>query len=352
MSPKDMIAAGMLAVFLLAPISLHADPDVLERPALKSDRAAAAVLLAMTRAEQRLVAVGERGIVLLSDDHGASWRQAAVPVSVSLTGVHFATPLKGWAVGHSGVVLHSADGGETWRKQLDGVQAAARMLQVALAATGADARARLLEAERLVADGPDKPFFDVYFADENRGLVVGAFGLLFTTNDGGASWEPSRKRVDSRGRHLHAISAAGATVYIAGEQGALYRSTDAGETFASVRTPYDGSLFGVLQTPRRVLVYGLRGNAYWSSDHGKTWHRSQTGSGASLVAGTVRADGSMVLLDQAGATLRSRDQGNRFEPLASARAFPYAGVVEAQDGSLVVCGLRGLVRIAPDAGGR
>jgi len=62
-------------------------------------------------------------VVILSDDDGATWHQAKVPVSVTLTAVSFGTPAKGWAVGHSGIVLHTEDGGETWVKQLDGIQA-------------------------------------------------------------------------------------------------------------------------------------------------------------------------------------------------------------------------------------
>ncbi|WP_430515935.1 WD40/YVTN/BNR-like repeat-containing protein, partial [Pseudomonas fluorescens] len=62
---------------------------LLDQAALQSAKAAHSVLLAVTRAGERLVAVGERGIVLLSDDSGVSWRQAKVPVSVSLTAVQF-----------------------------------------------------------------------------------------------------------------------------------------------------------------------------------------------------------------------------------------------------------------------
>ncbi len=53
-----------------------------------------------TKAGNRLVAVGERGIVLLSDDAGLNWKQVDVPVSVTLTGVQFVSPMKGWAIGH------------------------------------------------------------------------------------------------------------------------------------------------------------------------------------------------------------------------------------------------------------
>jgi len=88
------------------------DPlDPLVYPAIQWRVPNKAVLLASTCAGKRLVAVGECGMVTLSDDDGATWRQGKVPVSVTLTAVDFATPEKGWAVGHSGVVLHTEDGG-------------------------------------------------------------------------------------------------------------------------------------------------------------------------------------------------------------------------------------------------
>ena len=36
----------------------------------------------------------------------------------------------------------------------------------------------LREAEPFAAQGPDKPFLDVWFEDENKGFVVGAFNLI------------------------------------------------------------------------------------------------------------------------------------------------------------------------------
>jgi hypothetical protein len=99
--------------------------------------------------------------------------------------VRFATPKKGWAVGHFGIVLHTEDGGETWIKQLDGKQAAHLVLDQAQARVqrgegNAETLTHELNAARqLVEDGPDKPFFDVYFENETTGFVVGAYNLIF-----------------------------------------------------------------------------------------------------------------------------------------------------------------------------
>ena len=55
----------------------------------------------------RLVAVGERGHILLSDDLVDHWRQARSPTRQMLTAVHFPGPQRGWAVGHDGLILGS-----------------------------------------------------------------------------------------------------------------------------------------------------------------------------------------------------------------------------------------------------
>ena len=106
--------------------------DLLELPAVQSNAASRALLLdAANRGNGSLAAVGTHGVIIVSGDNGQSWTQASVPASVTLTGIHFPTPEKGWAVGHDGLILHSADGGQTWEKQLDGHQLNEQIVTVA-----------------------------------------------------------------------------------------------------------------------------------------------------------------------------------------------------------------------------
>lgn len=330
----------------------------LDTPAQRSVHARSAALLAITRAGRRLVAVGERGFVLLSDDNGRSWRQAQrVPVSVSLTAVQFVTPEHGWAVGHLGVVLHSDDGGETWIRQLDGIQAA----KLALAAaqrradqatdrTPAIERARA-DAQRLVADGPDKPFLSLYFRDARHGFVLGAFNLVFKTDDGGRHWQPWLAQVDNpSGFHLYGVTPAGGDVLlIAGEQGSLLRSDDGGQRFVPVAQPYQGSWFGLLTTRDGTVVsFGLLGAVYRSDDQGGHWQKSDSGTRSSISGGVVLENGGIVLTTASGEVLESRDDGRNFQPLASVEA-PLTGVVQAADGRLVLSSMHGVRTLPPPA---
>ncbi|MET0264160.1 MAG: YCF48-related protein [Duganella sp.] len=320
--------------------SAPAVPAALTQPAVITAKSASAAMLAVARAGKRLVAVGERGIVLLSDDQGATWRQAPTPVQVSLTAVQFVNERSGWAVGHLGVVLHSADGGNSWTKQLDGIEAAE--LAVHAAATPQERSA----AGHLRADGPDKPFLDLYFQDERSGYILGAYNLLYRTTDGGKSWQPWQARVPNpKSLHLYGMRAAGDALYVAGEQGSLFRSRDGGASFEALASPYKGSYFGLVAARGgELVVFGLRGTAYWSGDRGDTWQQIDTGTQQTLSAGVALADGRLALLSQGGDVLLSDDAGRTFTRQPNPQPTPAAALVQADEQHLIVAGLRGLKR--------
>lgn len=334
--------------------------DPLGRPALMRRAPERAVLLDVTQVPGgRLVAVGERGIILMSDDQGRAWTQVAAPTSVTLTGVHFPTANAGWAVGHAGVVLHSNDGGLSWRVQLDGRIAAALALDHAHKAATADPRAvaALRAAGRLVADGPDKPFLTLHFFDEREGFVAGAFGLLFRTTDGGATWTPCMDRIDNPdGQHVHAMRSDGRSLFLAGEQGLLFASRDRGASFERLEIPYEGTFFSLAMADRgRLAVGGLRGNLFLSDDGGRSWRRSEGLPDASVNALVWQPGGALLLANQSGRVFVVEDGTAAARPLAGPPSAPVAGVAPDGGGGVLTVGLGGIGRIAgaalSDAGG-
>ena len=345
-----LLAAGLMSLPAHAG-SASAVPDVLDMPALATHRAQQSLQLGISRAGQRLVSVGARGLVLLSDDDGATWRQAShVPVSVTLTDVDFVSAEQGWAVGHSGVVLSSADGGETWVRRMDGNQAAQLVLegarqQLAQGAEGAERAVR--NAEFLVADGPDKPFLDVTFADEQHGYVVGAYGLALATRDGGQTWQSLVERIpNARGNHLYQLLVDDEQILIVGEQGAVFRSVDGGASFATVAVPYSGTFFGALRLDRNGwLVFGLQGNVWRSRDDGATWQQTDVGEPVTVAAGLRLQDGSLILADESGRLLHSNTNGARFTELPVQSGAGATALSEAGNRGLIVASMRGVRRV-------
>lgn len=355
----------LVSVSGLLPSGVSAAPAVdaflvLSTPALISTKAVSSAMLAVTRAGERLVAVGERGIVLLSDDHGRNWQQASTPVSVALTAVQFVSPSKGWAVGHFGVVLHTTDGGKTWAVQLDGKVVADLAMQAAqkqIAQKHPDGEKALREAKYLVAEGPDKPFLDLYFLNENTGFVIGAYNLIFRTDDGGKTWVSWQQYVDNpTGMHLYGIRGVGDAIYIAGEQGLLLKANENGDHFQTIEaSPYEGSYFGLIADGAgNLFVYGLRGNTFGSTDHGASWGETGIQSQVSIGAAAKLKDGGVALVSQVGQIFvgsRNADAaaGLTFTPLPMRQPLPATSVVQSMDGAFILGSLRGLVRIEPNA---
>jgi photosystem II stability/assembly factor-like uncharacterized protein len=314
--------------------------DVLDTPSVNSGQAAKTLLVGVAAAGNRVVGVGWRGHIVYSDDQGKSWRQANVPVSSDLVAVHFLTPQKGWAVGHDGVVLQSSDGGASWSKQFDGRAAAQALASTYSGRAGAGSLAE--DIRKFTEQGPDKPFLDVFFENETTGFIVGAFSLIFRTTDGGKSWEPWYDRIDNPKRyHLYSVRSIGGEFYLTAEQGTVFRLDPRMGRFKAMKTRYGGTFFGITGKPGGLVAFGMRGNAFRSSDGGRVWQKVETGVQGGLVGGTVTEDGRIVLVSQGGHVLVSGDDGRSFSQVKTTRPVPAAAVAAVGKDTLVLVGQRG-----------
>jgi len=343
-------------------------------PAMIMPRAQHGLLVDIVRAGERLVAVGERGHVLYSDDSGQSWTQAPVPVSVLLTAVWFADARHGWAVGHDGMVIATSDGGASWQLQRDGVAAQAELDRARLAeakralaaleesaggdpAAIEDARLDVEEAgERLAEPVYAPPLMDVWFADAGHGIAVGAYGSLLVTADGGRTWSDARSRMENPDElHYYAIaSGGGGRLLIVGESGIMFRSRDGGEHWEPLPAAYAGTLFGAFTVPPgdTVYVYGLQGNVLVSRDFGDSWTRLHSRSESVLAGAAVVREGEALIVGSVGTVLRARLDAAVLEEHSVDRLRDnLAAVAVAPDGSLVLVGEKGVMRIAGDGGG-
>lgn len=288
--------------------------DPVSTPARSSALAPRAPVFALSRAGQRWVAAGARGHILCSDDAGAHWQQKPVPVSVDLVALSFADAQNGWAVGHGGVVLHSNDGGNTWAVQRS--------------------KAR------------DEPFLGAYFWSARSGVIVGTFGRLLRTNDGGKTWDDAKANYENPDElHLNAVAGNGEMLYVVGEQGKVWslNLSASDNVLKSVPTPYAGTLFGVLVTSNStVLAYGMRGSLYRSVDAGKSWAQVASGTQAGITSATRLDDGRVVLTDQGGGLAVSRDDGQSFARVRVQSPTPFFSVAPGAAGSVILGGALGL----------
>lgn len=321
------------------------------------------------RIGNRVVAVGDRGYIVYSDSNGESWQRATTPPNTPLlTAVFFLDAKIGWAVGHDSTILTSNDQGQTWTKAFS-------------------------------AADEQKPLMDITFVDANNGFAVGAYGAFYATTDAGKTWTmrkmfdaavvaaatttsaaaPAAKKGkyesvgdakagaadadDKAGKggeddkHLNVIAKLGENkLFVAGEAGMLAKSDDGGKTWVKLTSPYKGSFFGAVQAEDgAVLIYGLRGRIYRSTDASLTaWKQIDNKSVASLMGGTKLPGGALVLAGLSGTVLISRDNGESFTPLNSGSTKALSAPLLGAPNALLLIGEAGvremvLAAVAPSA---
>ncbi|MES0873024.1 WD40/YVTN/BNR-like repeat-containing protein [Sinimarinibacterium thermocellulolyticum] len=317
--------AGLLSamLFVAAPVLAQdeaddagVEPIVKSLPSEIMPLTPSSLLLDIVDTGRHLIAVGDRGAVIVSND-GATWAQVPTPTRAPLTAVDFADADHGWAVGHDAVILHTADGGRTWELQN-------------------------FEPEL------EMPLLDVLFLDTQRGFAVGAYGLFYRTTDGGTTWEEVDSPIREDEWHFNAITRlADGTLFIAGESGTLAMSTDEGQTWETITSPYDSSLFGALPYGEKgVVIFGLRGNVFVSDDAASAqWREVDTGTVASMFGGTVLDDGRKVMVGVNGNIIVSANGVEDVQVLKSAAGTALSAAI-AVDGVLLAVGESGVQRIA------
>lgn len=272
------------------------------------------LLLDAVRVGSRVVAVGDRGYIVVTDDDGASWKRAAAPAAPLLTAVDFIDAKNGWAVGHDTTILATHDGGDTWIKQFS-------------------------------APSEQRPLLDVLFLDAAKGIAVGAYGAYYETTDGGKSW--NARKIIPEDRHFNAIvKVADHHLLILGEEGTILVSSDDGAQWTKVPSPYKGSLFGaVVAADGSVVGFGLRGRIYRSADGGQTWTQVDDATAATLMGGSRLPDGALVLTGAAGTALVSRDNGRSFVPLATGTTRAWSKAVLGAPNATMLLGEAGALEL-------
>lgn len=261
------LVVALTIAFTFTPKPGPLDADV----ALRSDRVQINGLLNLG---PRVVAIGERGSILLSDDQGVSWRQADVKPQrdVALTAVVALDGQRLLAVGHDGWILRSDDGGSHWQ-------------------------------EVRHDDQLGEPLLGIWSAGGDQVLAYGSFGKFYQSDDAGANWHKLVLEVDSA--HLNSMDGASdGRRMLVGEQGLVLRTTDAGLHWQTLPAFYSGSLFGIVRlSADHWVTYGMRGHVFVSRDFGDNWTQVKVGNQLPLYGHVLLPDHSGLLIVGAGSSL-------------------------------------------------
>jgi photosystem II stability/assembly factor-like uncharacterized protein len=275
-------------------------------------------------------AVGDLARIFHTTDGARNWSVESAGTKKPFVAV--SCPDRGnlWIAGQMGQIAHSTDGGSTWTAQ---------------------------------DSGTTRQLLDIDFPNPQHGIAVGDFGTLRRTEDGGKTWTEAKLPTDTRlppdvaeivqpgDVVIYAVSYPDPEhAWIVGEFGVILASTDGGQTYQPQTSPVETSLFGVFfADAQRGWAVGLEETLLATTDGGITWTKQQVeaprGFTLALYDVEVRGNNGWAI-GNSGILLHSEDAGTTWKLMdvpVMLRSGWFRGISLLPDGHGYVVGARGLV---------
>ncbi|MEZ9141488.1 MULTISPECIES: WD40/YVTN/BNR-like repeat-containing protein [unclassified Shewanella] len=329
---RNVVAISLGCLISTAPVHAQFDPLTVQIQPL----AESSLVLDIAKAGENLVAVGERGHVLVKQQ---DWQQVSSPVISQLTKVFFLNEKQGWAVGHDATIIHTVDGGLTWQVQFQSTEV-------------------------------EKPLLDILFFNENEGIAVGAYGLFYRTADGGKHWvqefheellfpedvsyladlkaEDEALYLSERSALLphfnRVIQLADNRLLMVGELGLVATSDDNGVTFVTQPFDYEGSMFNAIETDGAVFVMGLRGHVFKTDKLFSQWQEIALPVKSSINNAYITDSGSLYLVGNAGVVIEL-DNTDTANIIARRQGENIVAIESDNQGQVWFAGSKGLFQL-------
>ena len=191
----------------------------------------------------------------------------------------------------------------------------------------------------------------VYFTDASHGWVVGVDGIILNTTDGGLHWNQQKSGTDEYLRDVfffdssHGFAAARGTL--------LLETTDGGETWTPIDLPgkRDDRINHLRYVNGTLWAVGEFGMIQASKDQGKTWEQKTTDVKMTLTDIAFSDADHGVITGFGGAILRTSDGGNTWETGKLNPGKNIFGITAVSPTELVACGNGMLFRLTLNSEG-
>ncbi len=258
-------------------------------------------------------AVGEDGILMTTDDGGASWAAPRRTFATHLSNVAWTSRNVAYAVAEGGLMIRTLDKGATWHMHQSGTDAdllAISSLGDDVFAGGSGGTIVYSRDRGNTWTTPDSPtsalIVDLDVTEGATATILDAEGKVWRTSDGGESWNALRVAGDGRATALATPDASTVIVARTGatpdSPGSLAISSDSGRRWSEVETPVPARQISFASRAAGAIVAG--GMIYVTTDGGTTWREAANVGSATLAdvdytRGIVHAVGERAVIIQA-----------------------------------------------------
>lgn len=216
--------------------------------------------------------VGRDGLMLITRDRGKHWTQIDTGTNEHLFSVSVIPGGKIWAVGHFGTIIHSADGGKSWKAQT---------YDSTLPESTDKGELNERQGDNLTAEEENQGAADearlnaVTFVDATTGWIVGEFGLVLHTEDGGTTWKRQRSNASLVMFSIYAVDRR--NLLAVGSEGTLIETEDGGQSWNRLNTGVSEHLLDVIQLHDKRSIVGYDGLILVQENRGNALRRIPAG---------------------------------------------------------------------------
>jgi photosystem II stability/assembly factor-like uncharacterized protein len=215
------------------------------------------------------------------------------------------------AVGDRGYIVYSESNGETWQR---------------------------------AKTPPNTPLLTaVFFLDDKVGWAVGHDSTILTSTDKGESWTKSFSAPDEQKPLMDITFVDANTGFAVGAYGAFYATSDGGKTWV-LRTMFEAA--------KAAAPVAAKKGKYESVGADKAVEPDEAGKGGDadkhLNAIIKIGDNKLFVAGEAGMLAKSADGGKTWAKIVSPYKGSFFGAIQAQDGAVLIYGLRGRIYRSTD----
>ena len=278
-------------------------------------------LLAIDGSEDgKKVAVGKSGLILVTNNNGKNWERRASGTTKALSAVSFGDRDHGFVVGVGGTVLATNDGGAAWRSQVSGTKdqllavyavnsknayvVGAFGTLISTSDGGENWTRHEIKWDQLInkiinESGYIEPNLNaIYFSSQTKGWIVGEFGLVLHTEDGGRTWTAQRYGSDLP--QLYSVKFIDdQRGWAVGQAGSLIHTSDGGKRWSAVEINPKHDLFSISVDGQQCIIVG-DGAAFGSNDAGSTWKKIRLNSEDQWLSGVILTNREAVGVGRGG----------------------------------------------------
>jgi len=224
--------------------------------------------------DQSFVALGIDKKVWRSIDNGDTWTGLKLPTQEDVLALTCAPDNSIWVVGSFTTVLHSVDQGASWQE---------------------------------TSLNEDSILTGIQFVNEKVAFITGEFGLVSRSDDGGLTWGqanyiPKDFYIQDAyfSNHLEG--------WVGGLSGQIQHTTDGGLSWKQQKTPIDSPIFGLYQSPNRLLAIGDHSTLL--EYKGEIWGQMKTSGKPVYLRDAIQLPSGKLLLAGGSGSLYTRDNIN------------------------------------------